>query len=62
MNGIRKARVKKTNEIVNVRMKQVKTGDAEYIMFEDIDSKNMYNFTELNFNVSADMFDNTDLD
>ena len=52
MKKIQKAKVKKTNETVNVRMKQVKTADAEYIMFEDVQSGEMYKFSELDFNVS----------
>lgn len=64
MSKIQKAKVKKTNEIVNVRMKQVKMADAEYIMFEDIFSGDMYKFTELNFNISNNdkMFENNILD
>jgi len=64
MKKIQKAKVKKTNETVNVRMKQVKTADAEYIMFEDVQSGEMYKFSELNFNVSNSngMFSNDILD
>lgn len=52
MNEIQKAKVRKTNEVINVRMKAVKTADAEYLMFEDIVTGNMYKFAELSFNVS----------
>lgn len=64
MKKIQKAKVKKTNETVNVRMKQVKTADAEYIMFEDVQSGEMYKFSELDFNVSNSngMFANDILD
>jgi len=64
MKKIQKAKVKKTNKTVNVRMKQVKTADAEYIMFEDVQSGEMYKFSELNFNVSNSngMFSNDILD
>lgn len=64
MKKIQKAKVKKTNETVNVRMKQVKTADAEYIMFENVQSGEMYKFSELDFNVSNSngMFANDILD
>ena len=64
MKKIQKAKVKKTNETINVRMKQVKTADAEYIMFENVQSGEMYKFSELDFNVSNSngMFANDILD